>query len=421
MSKTRSSNANAAFLARTLQSSLIAQLLAGCFMSFPGASMDVLLKQFKWTEGDFGFAILVQGIFGLFGNFYANWRVKNQGNIETDLRLAISLVGFGALIAYFWEFPANAIFATEYIHARIIGYAFIGFGVGLLAIVNNTRALQSKNPGTALMLVAFTFTFGAVIFPFVTSAHLASLTNFTTHNWKFVLLPVLILTVLSLLVPIRAKKSVGEKLPETNLENKYSKSKAAKSTTATIYPWNLGLQLFFYIGIEVNLTIGFALLLMRVKGIEDSVSRFAPSALWLGILVSRLVTTLLPLPVERFGRWTWQLAIMLGILLSINIFIPTTSISLSMAVIFVTGLIMGPFYGIIVGQAAYLWKDVNIERNAAKIATFGSAGYIFLPFLFGQVTDKFGIKIGFVAILLQSVLFAAFSMHTAYQSKKASR
>jgi hypothetical protein len=417
VSNTQSRHINAVFLAKVLRTSLIAQLLVGCFMSFPGASMDVLLKQFKWSEGDFGFAVLLQGLFGLLGNLYANWRVKTLQNIESELRVALALVAIGAFLAYFWEIPASLLFATAHNQARVIGYAFIGFGVGLLAIINNTRALRSENPSTALMLVAFTFTFGALFFPFITSAHLASLSQFTTHNWKLVLVPILALTIINLFVPTSTNNS-GVSKPLSTHTHTSSNSNTGAIIASKISPWNLGVQLFFYMGIEINLTLGSALLLMRSKGVADSLARFAPSALWLGILTSRLLTTLFPLPIERFRRWTWQLAIVLAALLAANVFGPSASSIIWMSLIVITGLVLGPFYGLIVGQSAHLWHGISIAQNAAVIATFGSAGAVVLPFLFGQITENYGINTGFMSILYQVIILASFSIYTSYRSRK---
>jgi fucose permease len=405
----------AVFLARILRASLVAQLLVGCIMSFPTASMDVLLKQLHWTEGNFGTTALIQGVFGLFGNLYANRRVKKDENYGTDLRVAMGLVLTGALLLYFWEVPMQLLSLQAYPKMRMIGSGFIGFGVGLLAIVNNTRALRSPSPATGLMLVAFTFTFSALLFPFLTSAHLASLSEFTTHNWKSMLFPVLAFVALNLFLPLPKTQST-EQPQSTDYPQKQTNELHAPNRN--IAPWHLGVQLFFYMGVEINLSIGLTLFGIRTVGAPNSLARFAPSALWLGILMSRLVTTIAPLSASNFTKWTWKLALALCILLGILAGFQSSQTTLWLTLVVAIGFILGPFYGFVVGQASHLWTGANIARNAATIATYGSAGAVILPFLFGQITENYGIRIAFLFILAKALGLLASAFITRQISKR---
>ncbi len=405
----------AVFLARILRASLVAQLLVGCIMSFPTASMDVLLRQLHWTEGDFGTTALIQGVFGLFGNLYANRRVKRDENYRTDLRVAMSLVLTGALLLYFWEVPMQLLSLQAYPKMRMIGSAFVGFGVGLLAIVNNTRALRSQAPATGLMLVAFTFTFSAVLFPFLTSAHLASLSEFTTHNWKAVLFPVLAFIAINLFLPLPKTESTGQpqsadhpKIAPTELHAPYR----------IIAPWHLGVQLFFYMGVEINLSIGLTLFGIRTIGAPSSIARFAPSALWLGILISRLLTTIMPLSASNFTKWTWKLALVLCLSLGFLAGFQSNQTTVWLTLVVIIGFVLGPFYGFIIGQSSHLWTGAKIARNAATIATYGSAGAVILPFLFGQITENYGIRIAFFFILAKALGLLASAFITRQISKR---
>jgi hypothetical protein len=150
-------------------------------------------------------------------------------------------------------------------------------------------------------------------------------------------------------------------------------------------------------GIEINLTNNLALHGIESNNIPNTLARFASSALWLGILLSRLATSFLPLSPSRFPTWTWVAALPLTVLLAI---IPSWQLpsSLWLALIFVIGVILGPFYGFIVGQTSHLYTGADIAKHAATIATIGSGGFIVMPFLFGKIAAQTNLTVGFVFI-----------------------
>ncbi len=415
-------------LAKAMTSNLITQLLVGCFMAFPGASMDVLLVQFHWTIADFGTSALIQGIFAFLGNIFANWRVPSRPNLTTELRISQFFVLAGVAIVYGWEFLVSPLPFHLPAITRALGFAFIGFGVGIQAIVNNTQALRSHAPSSALMLVAFTFTFGALVFPFLTGFFLASIPEFTTHNWKLILLPIFLLATWNALWPITGRLTKSQ-TQMTEYPNSHSHSPQSDTGTATtdtgtattdtgtattdtaappatatstsqtkppaFLPYALGFLLFLYMGIEINVTNGIALLGIQLNSIPNSLARFAPSALWLGILMSRFVTAIFPLQPARFRVWTWQASVPLTILLAALAIFPFSTIAWFTLIITI-GCFLGPFYGFIVGQSSHLYHGDTVAKNAATIATIGSAGGILMPFLFGQIAEFQGLRTGFV-------------------------
>jgi hypothetical protein len=90
-----------------------------------------------------------------------------------------------------------------------------------------------------------------------------------------------------------------------------------------------------------------------------------------------------------------------------------------LALIFVIGVILGPFYGFIVGQASHLYTGSDIAKHAATIATIGSGGFIVMPFLFGKIATQTNLEGGFIfvastaAILLLGAAFLARSNKSA--------
>lgn len=429
MSTSRIMQAPVTSLAKPLASNLVAQLTVGCVMAFPGAAMDVLLARFHWTIGDFASAALLQGTFGFLGNLYANWRIPTRHNLTNDLRFAQFLVLAGALFLYGFEFFANSVPWNLPPFTRALGFAFIGFGVGIQAIINNTQALRTHLPSSALMLVAFTFTFGALLFPLVTGLFLASISTFTVHNWKATLLPVLFFTLINIFWPWKKHTLAGLGASQKNGAHPHQRLQRPKSTPqstesepqlpppSALLPYSLGALLFLYLGIEICLTTGISLQGIQVNSIPAHMARFGPSALWLGVLVSRLATSILPLRASHFQRWTWQAAIPLAVALAIIWRFPMPILPW-LVLIFLAGAIMGPFYGLIVGQASYFYSGKNVASKAALVATLGGIGAIVMPFVFGKIANAYGISSGFLFLAAAAcALFAgSFSLAHSRQS-----
>ncbi len=393
-------------LVKLMSPNLATQLLLGCFMSFPGASMDVLLGKFQWTVADFGMAALVQGAFGLLGNTFANIRIPHRTNLLPDLKLSQALVLFGVLLVYAWEFITSPLPFALPPQFRLVGFAFIGFGIGLQAIINNTCALRTAQPASALMLVAFTFTFGALFFPLITGFFLASLSSFSEHNWKVILIPVFFLAALNMFWPLNLQSKTPLAQANQNPAGKgdfLNLPLPASVTPHRITPYALGFLLFLYMGIEINLTNNLALHGIESLSIPNALARFASSALWLGILLSRLGTSFFPLNPSRFPTWTWVASFPLTLLLFVipHFYLPPTA---WLALIFVIGVTLGPFYGFIVGQASHLYTGANMARHAATIATIGSGGFIVMPFLFGKIANQSSLKGGFLFVAATAAL-----------------
>ncbi len=410
-------------LAKTMSPHLATQLLVGCFMAFPGVAMDILLVKFHWSIGDFGTAALIQGGFGFLGNIFANMRVPSRPNLITDLRISQAFVLVGVAVLYGWELIASTLPFPCHPFTRSIGFACIGFGVGIQAIVNNTKALRTANPSSALMLVAFTFTFGALFFPLVTGSYLATLGIITEHNWKFILVPVFVLAAANTLWPFGLRQS--QKIEASQARENEAASKELihpnNSNTPTppraLTPYALGFLLFLYMGIEINLTNSIALHGIHMNDFPSSAARFASSALWFGILVSRFGTSIVPLPQSQFQSWTWKGAIPLAISLAAVLFLPLSLVPWFLLIL-VTGIILGPFYGFIVGQASHFYRGPEIAKHAATIATIGSAGSILMPFLFGKISEQYGLRGGFLFIEVSVLALLACAGALAYFTRK---
>ncbi|MCL1951057.1 MAG: MFS transporter [Turicibacter sp.] len=170
--------------------------------------------------------------------------------------------------------------------------------------------------------------------------------------------------------------------------------------------WLVTLTLFFYLGAEQGV-IGWLVTYFRGMGaLSPELSQIMASALWVMILIGRLLTALLATKVSRDKL---LLAMGAGLLIFFLILINATQTSFIVIGISGFGLSMAGVYPTVVSYAGALIKENPLSWSF--ILTGAALGAIIMPAIIGFIAERAGIFYGMASIggaLILSCLFFVF-------------
>ncbi|MBM3381529.1 MAG: hypothetical protein FJY29_03715 [Betaproteobacteria bacterium] len=397
---------------RTLFPHFFAFLLTGGLLAFPGACLDLILRDFSWSQGLFGTAMMLQGGASFLGSRFASKRSGGDAYRKWVV-LSLLFLAAGVVLYYFADwiiFPlAQAAGAPEGFTSllRLLGICFIGFGIGCNGILNNTAALVSGNPSFALNLLNMGFTAGAVVLPLFASQYL-QISGVTQGNLAWRLPPAVLVgayAVLSFYV-----------LRSPHL----SRPAPVQSHQINSLRWRLPLPvcaaclvLFCYVGSEINLSNSLGLMSETMFGFSTNDSRVASSIFWGGLLAARLYFCFRSPPAYLYPKVMTALSALCVILfasLLLRFFQSfEDALFLSRLCTLILGLCIGGMYSLALGSLTVFF-DSNHARHFANITVLsGVAGAVILPFLFGQISNAAGLNSAtlFLLILLSGMALGA--------------
>lgn len=412
-------------MSRTLFPHFFAFLLTGGLLAYPGACLDLILRDFGWSPGVFGVAMLLQGVFSFIGSKFASHRSGGEHYRIWVVR-SLLLLGAGLLIYYFadWTFlPLLNVMGVSSPHAsylRLVGICCIGFGIGCNGILNNTAALVSENPSFGLNLLNMGFTAGAVLLPLSTSLYL-QIPGLTagTFAWR---VPALVLIAAYALLSLHCSRS-------QHLAQPADIDKGSDTVSQRKLPWPVlasSLVLFCYVGSEINISNSLGLMSELLFGFSNHESRVASSIFWAGLLGARVYFCFRSPPAQSYPRVMTALSLACVFLFASLLFkvflVAPNALLMSRALILCLGVCIGGMYSLALGALTALFDSAQARQFANTAVMSGVAGAVILPFLFGQITDLIDLSAAttFVFILI-SFMFggAALLMHFSKTTPQA--
>jgi fucose permease len=394
-------------MSRTLFPHFFAFLLTGGLLAYPGACLDLILRDFGWSPGVFGVAMLLQGVFSFVGSKFASQRSGGE-HYRRWVVWSLLLLGAGLVLYYFADWTLLPLldtlgFVTPYNgYLRMIGICCIGFGIGCNGILNNTAALVSGNPSFGLNLLNMGFTAGAVLLPLSTSLYLQipGLTD-GSFAWR---VPSLVLVTAYVLLAAHCKRSEHLAQPK-HIEHESDEEGRRK------LPWPVfasSLVLFCYVGSEINISNSLGLMSELLFGFSNTDSRVASSIFWAGLLGARIYFCFRSPPAQLYPRVMTLLSLACVLLFASLLFkaflaVPN-ALLMSRALILCLGVCIGGMYSLSLGALTALFNSAQARQFANTAVMSGVAGAVVLPFAFGQITDAINLSAAtsfvFVLILL---------------------
>jgi fucose permease len=409
---------------RTLFPHFFAFLLTGGLLAFPGACLDLILRDFGWSQGLFGTAMMLQGAASFMGSRFAS---KRSGGEAYRKWVVISLLflGAGVVFYYFADWTILPIAAAVGVPAgampllRLLGICFIGFGIGCNGILNNTAALVSGNPSFALNLLNMGFTAGAVILPLFASQYL-QISGVTQGNLAWRLPPAVLVGAYALL-SLHVLRSQHLSSP-SQVQPHHINSPRWRLPLPV---WAVCLVLFCYVGSEINLSNSLGLMSETMFGFSTNDSRVASSIFWGGLLAARLYFCFRSPPAHFYPKIMAVLSALCVVLfasLLLRFFQGfEAALLVSRACMLILGLCIGGMYSLALGSLTVFF-DSNHARHFANITVLsGVAGAVILPFSFGQISNSAGLNAAtlFLLVLLSGMcLGAALLFHASRRSTR---
>jgi fucose permease len=397
---------------RTLFPHFFAFLLTGGLLAFPGACLDLLLRDFHWTPALFGVAMMLQGGSSFVGSRFASRRCGGD-RYRSWVAWSLCFLASGVVFYYFADWtlfpvlsgvgmPAEVVFWS-----RLLGICLIGFGIGCNGILNNAAALVSEKPSFGLNLLNMGFTAGAVLLP-STASQFLKWTGLTEGAlaWRW---PAggLVFCYLLLTLHVLRSPHVAQPPPVQ------PKSDDASRGSFPFPVWAACLVLFCYVGSEINLSNSLGLMSELMFGFSNADARLASSFFWGGLLAVRLYFCFRSPPASSYPRVMMvlsSLCVVLFAALLLRFFAEGRhALLVSRIVILSLGACIGGMYSLTLGSLTALFESHESRRFANITVLSGVAGAVLLPFTFGQFTNLFGLvnATSFILVLLCGMLTGA--------------
>lgn len=409
-------------MSRTLFPHFFAFLLTGGLLAYPGACLDLILRDFGWSPGVFGVAMLLQGIFSFVGSRFASRHSGGEFYRRWVVRSLLFLAA-GLAVYYFADWTVLPLLAglgvTQPLlgYVRLIGICCIGFGIGCNGILNNTAALVGESPAFGLNLLNMGFTAGAVVLPLSTSLFLQvpGLTD-GVFAWRA---PALALILAYGLLAFHSARSQHLAQPE------HIEVKTATGVGRQI-PWPVfaaSLVLFCYVGSEINISNSLGLMSELLFGFSNQDSRVASSIFWAGLLGARIYFCFRSPPAQTYPRVMTALSLACVVLFACLLFQlfqwAPDALFVSRALILCLGVCIGGMYSLSLGALTALFDTSQARQFANTAVMSGVAGAVLLPFLFGQITDVFTLSAATTFVFVLIALMFAGSALLLRSSKQA--
>jgi fucose permease len=274
-----------------------------------------------------------------------------------------------------------------------------GFGIGIFdAGLNSYFAHLPRNTVLLNLLHAF-YGAGALIAPLIASGLLAL--NFFWTTGYLILIGVGLLVLVGILV---FYPSMSLKQPD-KLPGEAAGQNVLFSILRLRVVWLAAAFLLFYVGAEVSMGTWSYSFLTEERHEEALLSGWAVSGFWLGLTIGRLSLGLVG---ERFGNKRLIQGCLGGIVVGVLLiwlvpFGPVTALGL-----WLTGFSLGPIFPTTIALISNLVPSRLVPSAIGFVASLGSMGAAFFPWLAGNLAQGFGLwtLLPFMVALTVSMLVA---------------
>jgi FHS family glucose/mannose:H+ symporter-like MFS transporter len=347
-------------------------LLYGGVTTLVGATLPLVIREFSWSYFSAG-VVIASGAIGYFTTtFLAGLIVVRSGPQRLiTLGLASQAVGIGCFGA------------QPHVGFSVMALVLVGIGQGATEIATNYSVIQMEPSGTSRLmnLMHAAFTIGAVATP-----ALAAFVIDLSGRWRPIYLVMAGLTLL-VMVLLRTR-SLPFALPRH--DNKRASSSLGALTGQPLL-WLLTLMFFLYVGAEMGISAWISEFYVTTFEVSPAVGAMTVSTFWLGILLGRVLTSLL-----YRGTHPARALVGFGATAAICLFVALVSGHSRVAAVmfFATGVGFSAIYPLgmtLTGQALSRQQGMAI----GVVSTGGGLGACCFPFLMSAIADEFGILSGF--------------------------
>ncbi|KAK7463071.1 hypothetical protein VKT23_007657 [Stygiomarasmius scandens] len=297
----------------------------------------------------------------------------------------------------------------------ILSFAFAGFGSALQgAQGNGFVGSLKKSKATKLMLLHAAYGLGAFCSPFL-ATHFSNLPRWSFHYLSSLTIAVINVGVQSLMFRFKRQEVLLREIGQheelatatTTVANDVEKAQlnadSASASSAQVEGQNQNLyrQIFaikavhyltafalIYIGVECSVGSWIVTFIIRERHGGDSAG-YISSGFFGGLMLGRVVLILV-------NKWVGEYLVvyfymLLAIACEITIWVVPSIIENAIAVSII-GLLIGPIFPIIVGQAVRVLPPKLFTGAVGWITGVGVAGSAILPFITGLLATQYGIR-----------------------------
>ncbi|HWZ19119.1 MAG TPA: MFS transporter [Ktedonobacteraceae bacterium] len=312
---------------------------------------------------------------GTFGYFIASFNngllLEKLGN-RRFLLLATLILGLGfALLS-----------SRPPFFLLLLGIVPIGFGGAMLdAGLNSYIARLPDNTARLNYLHAF-YGMGALLGPLVASGFLALGWVWNSIYFVWIGMAILVFIGIALAFPGREKASQTE-------EQKVRGNVLSLALHQRVV-WLAALFLLFYVGTEVSLGVWSFSFLIQVRQGQLLISGWIVSGYWIGLTLGRLLLGKIS---QRIGNRRLIEACLLGVVIGMLLIWVVPQLPVAAFALFITGFSLGPIFPTTIALMSDTLPSRIVPSAIGFIASFGSMGAAFLPWIAGNLAQHYGMWI----------------------------
>jgi fucose permease len=316
--------------------------------------------------------LFLAGTFGYFIASFNNGLLLDKLGNRRFLLLATLIMGLGfALLS-----------SRPPFFLLLLGIVPIGFGGAMLdAGLNSYIARLPDNTARLNYLHAF-YGIGALLGPLVASGFLAL--GWVWNSVYFIWIGMAILMFIG----------IGFAFPNRKMASHKEEQKAGGNVLflALHQPlvWLAALFLLFYVGTEVSLGVwSFSFLIQERRG-QLLISGWIVSGYWIGLTLGRL---LLGRVAQRIGNRRLIEACLSGVVVGMLLMWFVPQLPVASFALFITGFSLGPIFPTTIALMSDTLSSRMLPSAIGFVASLGSMGGAFLPWIAGNLAQHFGMWI----------------------------
>ena len=343
----------------------------GAIFTVYGATVPRVISDFGWSYAVTGL-VLAAGSVGFFVSTFLTGLLI-EGSHPKAVYIAALCLCAGA-VALFARWPSPVI--------NLVLSFLVGIGQGVIEVVTNYETVRLEKSGHSRLmnLLHAGFSAGAIAAPLAIGALLQR-----GASWQLAFPASGIL----LLVLALAAAMVRFPMPERGAHHGASGGLALLKQPLLML---LCLAIIFYVGSELSATNWVAEYFVRVLGAPAPTASFAVSALWIGLLMGRLLLSTLR---NRGRQEILLLVLSLFCVAALIGFLSLRGVIPAMAVVFALGLGYSGIYPLIMTLAGQVFRSsaaVGMVGTAAGIGSFS------FPYLMARLAQAAGLQSGFLLL-----------------------
>lgn len=375
----------------------------GMSMTIIGATLPVILADFKWNYLIAGFVLGAGAVAYFVATFVGGYLVQHWGAKPTLLfGLVLDVVG----LSFFAATPDPL--------TNILLSALIGIGQGAIEITINwsTLRIDSKNSGRPMNLMHGAFAIGAILGPMAVGALIHSGLGWTIVFRGMAGIFVL-LTIIMIFTPLAlAAHKTADDAPAPERLSKHPAY------------WLSFFALLVYVGVELGVSNWVAEYFVAVFSYSPAASALLVSLFWAGLLAGRFGVPLLYTGARQDAVLIGfsALAAVATILLTLLGYAASQPLTteIGRVLVFFAGLGCSIYYPAVITLLGKCFPHAQ-SQAIGFAATGGGIGAFVFPFLMSALSQSWGIRAGFATYAVFAVVMTLLAIGLAVNVAKANR